>query len=61
MGGGVIVCMWLFLGVGYFNLTAAELVIAGIIFAWLVVFVRQIAAGLADSGENDTSHLRYTK
>jgi hypothetical protein len=47
MALAVVVCLWLFKGVGYFNLTAAELTMAGIIFAWFVVFVRQIAAGLA--------------
>ena len=42
---------WLWLGVGYLNLTAFELLTAGTIFAWLVVFVRQISAGLVDAGK----------
>jgi hypothetical membrane protein len=56
---GVAVCAWLVAGVGYMNITAAEMVIAGIIFAWLVVFVRQIAAGLADSG--DAAQANHTR
>jgi hypothetical membrane protein len=39
---------WLYIGTGYLNLTAFELLTAGTIFVWLVVFVRQIAAGSAD-------------
>jgi hypothetical protein len=42
---------WLWIGVGYLNLTAFELLTAGTIFAWLIVFVRQISAGLADEGK----------
>ncbi len=42
---------WLFLGVGYFNLTALEMVAFAIIFTWLVLFVRQIAAMLADENK----------
>jgi len=45
----VMICSWLFVGVGYLNLTTFELLAAGIIFAWLIVFVRHIAAGLADA------------
>ncbi len=40
--------IWLFMGVGYFNLTTFEMVAAAIIFAWLVVFIRQIAAHIED-------------
>lgn len=46
---GLVVCYWLFVGVGYLNLTAFELIAASIIFGWLVVFVRQIAADLSDT------------
>lgn len=45
----LVVCYWLFVGIGYLNLTAFELIAAAIIFGWLVVFVRQIAADLTDS------------
>lgn len=48
--GALIVSVWLFASVKYFNLTVFELVAAAIIFTWLVVFVRNLAA-LLDDGE----------
>lgn len=39
---------WLYLSVGYFNLTVFEIAAAAVIFTWLVVFVRQTAALLSD-------------
>lgn len=45
----LLVCYILFDFVGYFNLTVFEMIAAGIIFGWLVVFVRQIAAALQDN------------
>ena len=42
----LLVALWLYMGAGYFTLTAFELLAFGIIFTWLVVFIRQIAAGL---------------
>lgn len=45
----LIVSVWLFASVGYFNLTVFELVAAAIIFTWLVVFVRNLAALLDDA------------
>ncbi|NCU38536.1 hypothetical protein EOL96_05785 [Candidatus Saccharibacteria bacterium] len=47
------VAVYLFYGTGYFNLTAFELVAAAIIFTWLVVLVRQIAAQLNDTGDDE--------
>lgn len=44
----LIISGWLFLGVGYFNLTALEMVAFAIIFTWLILFVRNIAAMLND-------------
>lgn len=41
--GVILACVWLWKGVGYLNLTAFELVCTAIIFAWLVVFVRNLA------------------
>ena len=46
--GALLVSAWLFWGIGYFNLTVFELVAAAIIFTWLVIFVRHIAALLED-------------
>ena len=33
--------------IGYYNLTSLELIAAGILFSWLIVFIRHIAAMLA--------------
>jgi hypothetical protein len=50
LGAALLFCGWLFVGVGYFNLTATELAAAGLVFTWLILFVRYIAAGLGDMG-----------
>jgi len=42
------VSVWLFIAAHYFNLTVFELVAAAIIFTWVVVFVRHVAAMLSD-------------
>lgn len=45
----LVVCWWLFVGpIQYLNLTAFEMIAAAIIFGWLIVFIRQIAAGVDD-------------
>lgn len=44
----LLVSVWLFLRVQYLNLTVFELVAAAIIFIWMVVFVRHVAAMLGD-------------
>jgi len=46
--GALMFSVWLFAGIHYFNLTVFELVAAAIIFTWLVVFVRNLAALLED-------------
>jgi hypothetical membrane protein len=43
------VSVWLFMGIHYMNLTVFELVAAAIIFTWVVVFVRHVAALLNDT------------
>lgn len=45
---GLLLSVWLYLSVGYFNLTVFELIAAAIIFTWLIVFVRYTSAMLAD-------------
>jgi len=46
---GLVVSFWLFNGrFHYLNLTAFELIAFGVVFAWLIVFIRQIAASLED-------------
>ena len=44
----IVFCYWLWQGLDYFNLTTFELLAAAIIFSWLVVFIRQIAAIVHD-------------
>jgi hypothetical protein len=46
--GAIVACYWLWSSVGYFNLTAVELLCALIVFSWVIVFVRHISAGLED-------------
>ena len=48
MLGFLLFCLWLYKGREYFNLTTFELMAAGIIFSWLVVFIRQIASVYED-------------
>lgn len=53
--GGLFACYWLFVGpLHYFNLTVFEMIAAGIIFGWLIVFIRQIAAAIQDNEEHAT-------
>lgn len=40
---------WLYAGVGYFNLTTLELLAAGLIITWLIVFIRQVGALSVDA------------
>ena len=47
----LIVCIVLFYGVGYFNLTTFELSAAVVIFGWIVMLVRQISAQRRDAGD----------
>jgi len=55
----LLVSVWLFMRVNYLNLTMFELVAAAIIFTWLVVFVRHVAAMLGD--ERGVEKLSVTK
>lgn len=41
---GILVGIVLWVPIGYYNLTGTELVVAGILFAWLLVFVRMLSA-----------------
>jgi hypothetical protein len=47
--GGLVTSVLLFFPVGYFGLTALELVSAALVFVWLIVFIRNIGAVLEDS------------
>ncbi|MFT2816165.1 hypothetical protein [Leifsonia sp. A12D58] len=45
----IIIAAVMFFPVGYYNLTAFELISAALIFTWLVIFVRNTAAVTADA------------
>ncbi len=54
--GTLLACVWLYLFVHYLNLTVFELLAAAIIFTWLVVFVRHVAAMLDDEKAHKILH-----
>lgn len=49
----ILVTVVLFFPVGYFNLTALELVAFGLIFGWIVVFIRFETAAAEGDGQHD--------
>lgn len=51
--GALLFCYWLANSAHYLNLTMFELSAAAIIFTWLVVFVRHVAAMLSDEGSGN--------
>lgn len=55
MLAGVILAIVLFFPVGYLGFTAAELVIAALIFSWLIVFVRNIGAAVQDHNSDEAA------
>ncbi|WP_426518469.1 DUF998 domain-containing protein [Diaminobutyricibacter sp. McL0618] len=59
---GVIAVLAVFFAIGYYNLTAVELVAAVLIFGWIIVFLRNTsamrpAAVTDETGTTDVSHL----
>lgn len=50
--GCIVVAAVMFFPIGYYNLTAFELIAAAFIFGWLVIFVRNIAAVTADASSH---------
>ena len=48
---GVIVVLAVFYAVGYYTLTAVELVAGILVFAWIILFIRNAAALQQDAGE----------
>ncbi|WP_394940636.1 hypothetical protein [Psychromicrobium sp. YIM B11713] len=54
MLAGMICSVALFWPLGYYNLTGLELVSTALIFGWLVLFIRNIAALLEDSSTSGT-------
>ncbi|WP_353808559.1 hypothetical protein [Agromyces sp. SYSU T00194] len=46
--GTILVSVLMFFPFGYYNLTAVELVAAGLIFSWLIIFIRNITASTTD-------------
>lgn len=57
----IIFCEVLFNFVGYLNLTGFEIIAFTIVFSWLIVFIRQIAAALADEVPVSTRKTRTKK
>ena len=62
---GVIVLLGIFFAIGYYNLTAVELVAGVLIFSWIIVFLRNTGtmrpatgAGAARSGHADGAGCR---
>lgn len=54
----VILLVSLFFAVGYYNLTAVELVAAVLIFSWIIVFLRTVAASSSDERRADAEALQ---
>lgn len=55
--GALLVSVWLFVRVHYLNLTMFELLAAAIIFTWLVMFVRHVAAVANDEAVGAARHV----
>jgi hypothetical membrane protein len=51
--GVIVVAAVLWFPVGYYNLTAVELIAASLVFAWLIVLIRNLAAVDADRFDAD--------
>ena len=49
MLGGAILAVILWFPLGYYNMTAMEFFVAGVILAWLVLLIRNVAAALEDA------------
>ncbi|MDQ4501810.1 hypothetical protein [Sinomonas sp. ASV322] len=49
MLGGAILAVFLWFPFGYYNMTAMEFFVAGVILAWLVLLIRNVAAALEDA------------
>jgi hypothetical protein len=49
--GIIIISALLFFPIGYYNLTAFELIVSGLIFGWLAILIRNIAAISEDNGD----------
>jgi uncharacterized membrane protein YciS (DUF1049 family) len=49
MLGGAVLAVLLWFPLGYYNMTAMELFVAGIILGWLILLIRNVAAALEDA------------
>lgn len=49
----IVVAIVLYVPIGYFNLTAMEMVAFGLIFGWIVVFIRLETAAFAQAGGDE--------
>lgn len=51
----VIAVLVVFFIVGYYNLTAVELVAGGLVFAWIILFIRTVSAVITDAKSAGTT------
>jgi len=51
----VVISALLFFPIGYYNLTAFELIVSGLIFGWLAILIRNIAAVSVDSVSDEAA------
>jgi hypothetical protein len=57
MLGGAVLAVFLWYPLGYYNMTAMELFVAGVVLGWLVLLIRNVAAALEDARRRALSDL----
>lgn len=57
MLGGAVLAVVLWYPLGYYNMTAMELFVAGIVLGWLVLLIRNVAAAVEDARRRALSEL----
>lgn len=60
---GIVVSILLWIPIGYYNLTGMEFIAAGLLFAWLMVFVRmaRVYSGSGEHGDEDLARTRSSR
>ncbi|WP_138414248.1 hypothetical protein [Sinomonas gamaensis] len=57
MLGGAVLAVFLWYPLAYYNMTAMELFVAGVVLGWLVLLIRNVAAALEDARRRALSDL----
>jgi hypothetical protein len=57
MLGGAVLAVILWYPLAYYNMTAMELFVAGVVLGWLVLLIRNVAAVLEDERRRALSEL----